>query len=286
MRCFFSFLVAIASSFAIRASAQLPLKALSEMSFCYIPAGSFIMGDFSNEGFSPDELPAHHVALSAYYLSTYEITNAQYCLFLNAVGNKFENGSFWIDLSKQGCLIETGKNGYQPIQGFNQHPVVCVSWYGARAYAEWMGGRLPTEAEWEYAARSGGLPRQYSHGDRLNHNNANFVGIGAMDNFERSSPVGAFKATDLGLYDMVGNVWEWCSDWYRDDYYSQSAAHDPEGPILGEQKVMRGGSWSHSRWNCRAITRGRIKSNQTGEDIGFRVVMPVRKSARQTRILN
>jgi len=244
------------------------------------------MGDFANDGFSPDESPPHFVEVKDFFLSQIEISNAQYCIFLNEIGNRHEGGDFWLDIYNLECLIEMSKRGFIPKEGYENHPVVRVSWFGARAYAEWVGGRLPTEAEWEYAARNAGLPQQYAYGDRLTRAFANIVGVGSRDQFDGTAPVRHFPPSRLGLYAMAGNVWEWCMDWYEPDYYGSSPEISPQGPEQGEFRVMRGGSWNHSRWNCRAVTRGRDLPQKHANDVGFRVVIPAvtKKKVRQFQI--
>lgn len=274
------------TSISVSLCAQPTPAALGSLKFSYIKGGTFMMGDFANDGFSPDETPPHFVEIGDFFLSQIEVSNAQYCIFLNEVGNRHEGGDFWLDIYNSECLIEMSDRGYVPKEGFADHPVIRVSWYGARAFSEWVGGRLPTEAEWEYAARNAGLPQQYPYGDRLTRAFANIVGVGSRDQYEMTAPVRHFPPSRLGLYAMAGNVWEWCADWYAADYYESSPEINPMGPSTGEFRVMRGGSWNHSRWNCRAITRGRDLPKQHAIDVGFRVVIPAvsEKKVRQFQI--
>lgn len=244
-----------------------------QLTFVYVDGGTYMMGDVLQDDMSDDEKPPHEVTVSSFWMSACEITNAQFCLFLNEKGNMFEAGNFWLDLEKQDCLIEKRLGRYVAKAGFADYPVVEVTWFGARAFAEWIGGRLPTEAEWEYAARNGGADIRYTNGHRLLRRHANISGTVDMDRWPQIAPAGSLSPSALGLYDMTGNVWERCSDWFRTDYYSRSPVLNPAGPDEGLFKVIRGGSWKHSRWNCRNMTRGRDLPNNTSNDIGFRVII-------------
>jgi len=177
--------------------------------------------------------------------------------------------------------------------------MIEVSWYGAVAFCNWLsrkagleevydegtweadfskvGYRLPTEAEWEYAARAGGKEIKYPNGNSLTHDDANYDGTGGRDRWWRTSPVGSFPPNELGLYDMAGNVWEWCNDWYDSGYYSRSPVDNPTGPSSGTyHKVHRGGSWGDGPWDCRTAYRGGYAPVYARNVVGFRVVLPVR----------
>jgi iron(II)-dependent oxidoreductase len=186
-----------------------------------IPTGDFQMG--SNDYDS--EKPIHTVYLDAFYIDIYEVTNAQYKKFMDAT--KYKEPSYWND-SKFNA---------------SNHPVVGVSWNDAVAYAKWAGKRLPTEAEWEKSARGGLVGKKYPWGDTLTHDDANYSGTGGKDKWENTSPVGSFAPNRYGLYDMAGNVWEWCADWYDSKYYASSPKSNPKGPGSGKSAVLRGGSW-------------------------------------------
>ena len=240
--------------------------------FVYVQSGTFQMGDQWDVGFSKDETPVHTVRVSSFWISKYEITNAQFCVFLNERGNAVEEGVPWIDITDKDCRIQKRGRRFEPKRGYWFHPVVEVTWYGARAFAEWVGCRLPTEAEWEYAARCEGRDIMYPHGGMLTHKDANFAGRGDRDKWARTSPVGSFPPSPLGLYDMSGNVWERCWDWYDEFYYSrEDVGADPAGPDSGMYRIMRGGSWDYSRINCRTTIRGMNRPNDAVGDIGFRV---------------
>lgn len=199
-----------------------------------IPAGEFRMG--SNDG-EDDEKPVHTVYLDAFYIDMYEVTNLQYKNFLDATGCK--HPKYWND------------------SRFNapDQPVVCVKWGSAMAYADWAGKRLPTEAEWEKAARGGLVGKKYSWGDNCSHDYANYDDKGRADH----TPAGRFPPNGYDLYDMIGNAWEWCADWYDENYYSRSPGQNPKGPSSGSKRVLRGGS--AGRWDYYNIQMAKLPPN-------------------------
>ena len=181
-----------------------------------IPAGEFQMGR-DDGGYS--EIPAHTVYLDTFYIDQYEVTNAMYAGFLNEYGRTTdEEGNELLSLDNEFCLIEKAGNAYRPETGYEDHPIVMVSWYGAAAYAQFYGKRLPTEAEWEKAARGGLVDMLYPWAQMLYpwkdeirmvyKEKANYDG-----NIGGTTPVGSYPPNNYGLYDMAGNVWEWCADW-------------------------------------------------------------------------
>ena len=266
--------------------------------FVFVPGGEFQMGDLWGDG-DYDERPVHTVRVDDFYMSKYEITNAQYVQFLNAIGRHRMGGEPLIEtkseVSDSHILLKGGR--YVVESGYEDHPMIEVSWYGAVAFCNWLsreagleevydestgeadfskvGYRLPTEAEWEYAARAGGKEIKYPNGNSLTHDDANYDGTGGRDRWWRTSPVGSFPPNELGLYDMAGNVWEWCNDWYDSGYYSRSPVDNPTGPSSGSYKVLRGGSWVNEPRNCRSAVRGWIYPDVTWYLVGFRVVLPV-----------
>ena len=205
-----------------------------------IPGGAFLMG--SKDG-APDEHPVHKVCVDPFYMDRYLVTNADFARFLNLFGNQQEAGKRWLDnvgpLSSVLCKIQKKDGLFVPKKGYENHPVIKVSWYGARAYARWAGKRLPTEAEWERAARGHLTGEKYVYGERIRPDQAN------VDGFRATLPVGSYPPNGFGLYDMVASVWQWCDDWYDPMYYSLSPRKNPRGPESGSQKVLRGGSWFH-----------------------------------------
>ena len=205
-----------------------------------IPGGPFQMGSQDGE---VDERPVHTVYVDAFYMDRHLVTNADYSRFLNVFGNRLEGGKKWLDtdgpFSWWLCKIKKKDSHFIPKPGYENHPVVKVSWYGARAYAQLVGKRLPTEAEWEKAARGGLVGQKYVYGNTISLHQANVGGLHA------TTPVGSYPSNGLGLYDMVASVWQWCSDWYDPEYYARSPSGNPEGPESGSLKVLRGGSWFH-----------------------------------------
>ncbi len=207
------------------------------MAMVYVPSGEFEMG--STEGDS-DEQPVHTVALDGFWIDQTEVTNAQFAAFLNKQSNQMELDPTWLGLESEDCMIEREGGEYQPKSGYTNYPVTEVSWYGAVAYCEWAGGRLPTEAEWEYTAR-GPDGHVYPWGnDAPTCEQAQF-GECSM----HTVPVGSLPdgASWCSALDMAGNVWEWVADWYDSDYYGRSPSQNPAGPSSGEHRGLRGGSW-------------------------------------------
>jgi formylglycine-generating enzyme required for sulfatase activity len=219
-----------------------------------IPAGEFQMGiDNSGDG---DESPVHAVSLDAFYMDVYEVSNSLYTQFLNQYGrNRDDSGNILVQIGDECCCIEKVKEIYRPRRGYENHPVVYVSWYGALEYARFYGKRLPTEAEWEKAARGGLAGKLYPWGDSISRDNANYGGNGGRDDWSATSPVGSFPPNDYGLYDVSGNVGEWCADWYDGYYYAVCPKTSPSGPDTGSCRVLRGGSWLCNTNGLRVANR-------------------------------
>ncbi|MFC2085073.1 SUMF1/EgtB/PvdO family nonheme iron enzyme [Bacteroidota bacterium] len=235
----------------------------------YVQGGTFEMGDTFGDGES-DEKPPHNITLDDFYISKYEVTNSQYAEFLNSEGNQREGGVTWLDINDSDCRIEYTGGEYKPESGYEDHPVVEVSWYGARAYCGWFGGRLPTEAEWEYAARGGIESNGYKYSGS---DNIEDVAWYSGNSGGTAHAVGTKNPNELGIYDMSGNVWEWCNDWYDADYYDISPDNNPQGPVSGTYKVLRGGSWNNLSRNCRVSYRFRGSPVFTYAFYGFRVAL-------------
>ena len=233
-----------------------------------IPAGEFMMGSPSGEG-NDDEHPQHKVNVDAFYIDKYEVTNEQFCSFLNEEGSQSEGGETWFETSNKHCRIEKRDSIYVPKSGYANHPVTYVSWYGARAYAKWAGKRLPTEAEWEYACRAGSTTR-YCFGNSVQQL-ADYAWPD-HDSGSKTHPVGQKRPNAWGLYDMHGNVWEWCSDWYDKDYYSKSSSSNPKGPTNGQYRVIRGGARGYDSGRWRSAFRISFTPGYTILYMGFRCV--------------
>ena len=245
-----------------------------------IPAGSFEMGSDSQQ-------PVHTVHLDAFYMDIYEVTNAQFKAFVDAnsewgkdnIEGRFDGGYY---------LHDWRGNDY-PV-GKTDHPVTFVSWYAAMAYAEWAGKRLPTEAEWEYAARGGLAGKKYPWGDdEPTSAHANYSRFDGSDIFD-TTPVGQYPANGYGLHDMAGNVSEWCLDAWDADFYAVS--DNSRNPIAGEEtvqwlrenfatiptdpgRVLRGGSWFYTERDLVVAGRGWYSPAWTPLPTGFRCVRPV-----------
>jgi formylglycine-generating enzyme required for sulfatase activity/tRNA A-37 threonylcarbamoyl transferase component Bud32 len=242
----------------------------ANIQWAYIPAGSFLMGDDPDKVLAEcakyqtgctrnlfeDLAPKHEVLLDDYYMNVYEVTNMEYAVFLNEMGNQSEGGKSWINVGSEYTWIEQVGEEWKPKSGYEDHPVVTVAWYGARAYCDWVGGRLPTEAEWEKAARGGLDEKTYSWGDIAPNCTPGVVNGAQYTSCDgRTVPVGSFQPNGYGLYDMAGNVWEWVSDWYSRDYYANSPLENPLGPNTGVNRVLRGGSWNNVPYKLRVAYR-------------------------------
>ena len=186
-----------------------------------------------------------------------EVTVRQFRKFVRETGYEYDR---WDDVAD-----------YSPT---DKHPIVFVSWNdAAAAYAEWAGKRLPTEAEWEYAARGGLIGKRYPWGNEITHDRANYYGTRGRDKWDwQTAPVGSFDANGYGLYDMAGNVDEWCSDWYDEDYYSNSPLRNPQGPSTSWWRVLRGGSWFSSSNYLRVACRINDNPTYAHSYFGFRCV--------------
>lgn len=212
----------------------------------------------------------HSISVDAFKIGRYEVTNDQFCVFLNTMGNKIGEGGTWIYLERSN--IELKGNEFVSLQGFEDHPVICVSWEGANEFAKWSGARLPTEAEWEFAARGGTLTKGYIY---AGSNQIDEVAWYEGNSNNKTHSVGQKKPNELGVYDMSGNVWEWCSDWYDKEYYTSSARTNPQGPNSGTAKVLRGGELEFDKSYCQVDHRYNISPNARNTRIGFRLAMDV-----------
>jgi formylglycine-generating enzyme required for sulfatase activity len=246
------------------------------MKLARIAPGKFVMGSPADEVHRNADETQHEVAITKpFYLSVHEVTQGQYQKVMGV------NPSFF---SKNG-------GGKQRVENKDtaDYPVERVSWLDAVEFCKKLSAkegktyRLPTEAEWEYACRAG-TKTVFHVGNDFNSNLANINGLSYSSYgkeeagpFHRSTvKVGGYKVNDFGLYDMHGNVQEWCADWYADDYYKNSPKDDPQGPKDGTERVMRGGGWPSSAKACRAAARSHLLPDEKSYTSGFRVVMEVK----------
>jgi len=330
--CFVDF-----EDFAVMAKQWLTPDPCVPDDMAYIPDGNFVMGDhFEPEGYD-DELPLHSVYVDTFFMSKYEITNQQYCDFLNSdypshlkvvsgvvyavsdTGNSYpycnthdadtDSQIDYNDVSGTFTVMTKGAGN----RDMSDDPMVEVSWYGSVAYCNWRssdegyescynlstwacdftkhGYRLATEAEWEYAAR-GGLPgRRFPWNDpNISHSRANYYANPSSYTYDENltsgyhptwndgiypytAPVGSFSANGFGLYDMAGNVYEWCNDWYDSNYYDTSPYDNPEGPASGSYRVLRGGGWYHYAYRCRVALRPYSHPGDRSSCVGIRIVL-------------
>jgi len=222
-----------------------------------IPAGPFEMGSAEEEG-SPDERPIHKVFVKDFHLAKEVVTAQMYCEFLNAEGEYTSDGLPRMRLDSPDCPVIKQGSRFQPKEDCADRPMVCVCWYGASDYAQWAGGRLPTSAEWEKAAS---LTVSHPPG-------------GQLVRADSESSAHARKALHgvSGVTGMIGNAWEWCSDWYSRDYYRESPKENPTGPLLGQEKEIRGGSYCSPEASHRIQNRHKAAPRGHFRTVGFRIV--------------
>ncbi|XP_029358571.1 formylglycine-generating enzyme [Echeneis naucrates] len=273
-----------------------------------IAGGGFLMGT-NNPGIPADgEGPQRLVHVDSFYMDIQEVTNRQFQSFVNASGYVTEAEKFGDSFVFEGSLSETVKNQitqavaaapwWLPVKGANwkhpegpdsvitnrqDHPVLHVSWMDAVAYCSWANKRLPTEAEWEYACRGGLKDRLYPWGNKLNPNGQHYANLwqgefpnynSGEDGYVKTSPVMSFPANGFGLYDMVGNVWEWTSDWWA-VHHNTDQQRNPKGPPSGADKVKKGGSYMCHKSYCyryRCAARSQNTPDSSASNLGFRCV--------------
>jgi formylglycine-generating enzyme required for sulfatase activity len=285
--------------------AESKIRAKDGMEMIYIPTGEFTMGStlFESVVFEnmklhlfPDQRPQHKVYLDGYWIDKTEVTVGMFKKFVEETGyrtsaEKEGGGKPWHDGPKnEEWPIVLGIDWLHPrelnSEAEDNHPVVQVSWEDAMAYANWVGATLPTEAQWEKAAR-GVDERKFPWGDEFNGNYLNYGDslcpvtrwrdLEFIDGYAFTSPVGIYPdgASPYGILDMAGNVWEWVLDWYGEDYYESSPYKNPQGPETGYAKSMRGGSWYDGEpvaW-VTCVIRHQNPTNDRYEDVGFRCAL-------------
>ncbi len=251
----------------------------------------------SNDGESCEK-PVHRVTVDDFYIGKYEVTNNEYIQFLNSINcssNGSYNGKELIDMDYEDCAVGySGGDFYFKGSKYADKetcPVICVTWYGAVEYCKWLSEttsrsyRLPTETEWEYVAGGGNKSSGYKYsgsdnidqvawhwknsGDNYISGDWNFYKI--IDNNRKVHTAGTKEPNELGIYDMTGNVWEWCSDWYGENYYSSSPDKNPAGPGSDSNRVLRGGSWGDPLEGCRLSFRSCSRPSSSHSTIGFRL---------------
>ena len=242
-----------------------------------IHAGEFQMGS-DNIDAEDDEQPVRSIYLDTFYIDRYEVTNAQYKRFVDA-NPKWQKDRIPSEYHDGDYLKHWEENNYP--QGKENHPVVYVIWYAAMAYADWVDKRLPTEAEWEKAARGGLVGQVYPWGNSIDLSKANYSGeIGD------TTPVGSYPANAYGLYDIAGNAWEWCLDVYETDFYTRAPRRNPiAGGLLTEiveayhtvrgSRVLRSGYWNNPAVFVRVADRYKRSPDSTHRGAGFRCVMSI-----------
>jgi formylglycine-generating enzyme required for sulfatase activity len=247
-----------------------------DLGFVTIQGGTFIMGcTIDNEDdCNYDEYPLHQVTLSTFQISKYETTNSQYANFLNKIGCNSDgsyNGKRYIYIGHENCKIFYSNGTFNVVSGYENYPVVTVTWEGANAFAQYYGGKLPTEAQWEFAARGGNNSHNYPYSGS---NDIKAVAWYAGNSYAIFKEVGKKQPNELGIYDMSGNVQEWCNDWYAWDYYTTGDATDPQGPATStnDSRCVRGGSVYNGPDDCRSNDRYWHEPETENKEIGFRIV--------------
>jgi hypothetical protein len=240
----------------------------------YIQLQYILAYNTSVNTFLKNIVPNHIAVIDSLYISDYEVSNNQYCIFLNDLGVSADgtfNGEKLIDLSSNTEIMFSGS--FYCNAAYKDFPVRYITWKGAHSYSEWIGGHLPTEAEWEYIAR-GTVLGAAENTKYCRSNDLNLVGWYSSNSGNKTHKTG-LKFSNIQVYDMSGNVREWCSDWYDPDYYSNSPIDNPQGPATGTYKVVRGGSYLTGEEKCRVYTRDYASPDTCSADIGFRVVIPL-----------
>ena len=264
------------------------------MEFVFIPPGTFMMGSPESEsGRQNDEKQNQVTFTRGFYMQTTEVTVGQWRAFVRDTGYKSEAETGGGAYVWTGSKWEKKAGSYWDNPGFSQtedHPVSCVSWNDVNKFMKWLNRkegvtyRLPTEAEWEYTVRAGTRTARY-WGDNPNEacgyanvhdqtskriNKFDWTHHNCDDGYAQTAPVGRFKPNGFGLYDMLGNVWEWCQDWYGD--YASGSVTNPEGPSGGSNRVIRGGSWNNKPRNVRSANRNRNNPDNRNNNLGFRLL--------------
>lgn len=281
---------------------------LSTDGMVQLDGGTFLMGSQDRSFPADGEGPIREVTLNRFWIDTTAVTNKQFAEFVKQTHYVTEaerfgwsfvfhqflpnempptravpNASWWRQVF--GATWDHPEGSHSHIADRDNHPVVHISWHDAKAYALWCGKRLPTEAEWEYAARGGLRQKRYPWGDRLLVNRKHRCNIwqgkfpernSKADGFLGTCPVDAFRPNRYGLYNMSGNVWEWCSDWFSPTYHQHAPRNNPKGPPSGRAKVLKGGSYLCHKSYCnryRVSARTHNTTDSTTGHMGMRLVL-------------
>lgn len=245
----------------------LPGTPATTVDMVLVPAGPFIMG-IDDPRASKDEKPARQVFLNAFHIDRHEVTTAQFAEFVSATGYR-------TSAEQEGQAEKTDRIDWRHPRGpctdtlaIDLHPVVYISWHDAQAYCAWRGKRLPTEAEWEKAAR-GSDGRVWPWGNLFDHRANHW---GSADGHEQTAPVGSYPAgaSPFGAVDLAGNVWEWCADWYSG---ALPVGENPQGPATGQFKVLRGGSWINPPPILRSTNRFKLLPSERSGYVGCRCAL-------------
>ncbi|MBN1232414.1 MAG: SUMF1/EgtB/PvdO family nonheme iron enzyme [Candidatus Coatesbacteria bacterium] len=257
---------------------KMVVNSIDDAQMSYIQDGEFIMGSLKGR---KDEQPLHGDNIEGFWIYEYEVTVEQYAKFLNSNFDKSkQNEQKWLGKALNlGFIVKTDE-GYAVREGREKFPILGITWFGANEYANWAKGFLPTEAQWEKAARGGLSNRTYPWGDSSPQTLANFSGLQGNQIKERIPlqgllgpvPVGSFGANDYDVFEMAGNAAEWCKDWYQADFYDYKKGVHPAGPDKGIYKVIRGGSFLSKADEIRCSSRDKAKPEYSRIDVGFRVV--------------
>lgn len=293
-------------------------KASTELTegMVFLHGGEFLMGTDDQEGFPGDgEGPIRRVVIDPFYIDPCAVSNAEFKAFVDATGYVTEAEAFgssfvfhllvppeaaakvtqvvqhtpwWWNV--EGASWRNPEGPGTGVEDRMDHPVIHISWNDAMAYCKWSGKRLPTEAEWEYAARGGLVQKRYPWGDLLKPEGEHRCNIwqgkfpdknNASDGYAGTAPVRAFAPNGYGLYNMSGNVWEWCSDWFSASFHVNGPRDNPQGPPAGAARVLRGGSYLCHKSYCnryRVAARSRNTPDSSTGNIGFRCVINANQS--------
>lgn len=258
------------------------MNAASFANLARIPAGEYLMGAADADA---NERPVRRVYISEFLIGRFPVTNDEYARFVRAT-NYRPPAVFELPLIAAGrreALFRDIAPQYawsdgEPPPGLGSHPVVLVRYEDAEAYCQWASDelgrrfRLPTEAEWEKAARGGSDGMRYPWGNDIDPSRCNFLADATLKRQRGTRPTGTYPPNNFGLYDVIGNVWEWVSDWYADDYYSVGEMHDPRGPASGTLRIVRGGSWVNDDVSMlRCAYRHTIPADTYAYSVGFRI---------------